>query len=423
MLNSAVNLLEQVMTALKAEIEAKSARLLLSSSAESGSQPNNPIISELLQKGFVYILKESTDPILKMMIKSYQGDVISQFNLGISFETGEHEIGVNFTSARLQFELAGQQMSRLAQEYDSGSLTNGYNLLNLAAFDFSIRANWRLVEYYKQGKGGLTLNNLKANELFRETMLQKSKLFGIIFSPEDVLDEEVLDLVIKSIGGDANAQFDLSQRFKNGTQGLKRNETMAQTLFDFSKRLAFAEDEVRIGTVFLSGIHLPENHREAYHYYIDGAIHGSVNALYLLGVCSEYGVGTVRSISRAIDYYRQADSWSELLAPGLQIQLKEKKIKFPEILQQPVVSFPTTSAPTSQLVVAKPSVAPLRAESLRPLQLLAKVANTRRKLRVHASPPQPAITPMLLRLRKQSAKKPATVQPAKKGKKKKGLRI
>lgn len=155
----------------------------------------------------------------------------------------------------------------------------GVELFQRAADLGDADAMCNLALAYKEGVGGLTMNETKAVELYRRA----TEL------------------------GNADAMTELGQAYAEGQGGLAKDWNRALELYRRAADLGDTTAMNYLGLAYMLGRPgLAVNYEKAIGLFQRAAEHGNVRAYYGLGVAYEKGLGVVRDMSTAKEFFRRA---------------------------------------------------------------------------------------------------------------------
>ena len=99
-------------------------------------------------------------------------------------------------------------------------------------------------------------------------------------------DEEVFDdgLHFAAKQGDSEAQYQLGIAYRDGGQGVVRNDLLAVRWFYFAASQGHSHAAASLGVMYQNGLGVPQNDGEAVRLYRRGADQGSAFAQFYLGV-------------------------------------------------------------------------------------------------------------------------------------------
>jgi localization factor PodJL len=91
--------------------------------------------------------------------------------------------------------------------------------------------------------------------------------------------------------GDASAQYEIGQRYANGSGGVPQDNEQAAYWLNRAAEQGLAPAQYRLGTMFEKGLGLPENPTKARTWYERAAAQGNVKAMHNLAVMQAEGAG------------------------------------------------------------------------------------------------------------------------------------
>ncbi|WP_461494265.1 peptidoglycan-binding protein [Pyruvatibacter sp.] len=91
--------------------------------------------------------------------------------------------------------------------------------------------------------------------------------------------------------GDASAQYEIGQRYANGSSGVPQDNEQAAYWLNRAAEQGLAPAQYRLGTMFEKGLGLPENPTKARTWYERAAAQGNVKAMHNLAVMQAEGAG------------------------------------------------------------------------------------------------------------------------------------
>lgn len=99
--------------------------------------------------------------------------------------------------------------------------------------------------------------------------------------------------------GDAAAQYEIGQRYANGSGGLPQDNDQAAYWLNRSADQGLAAAQYRLGTMFEKGVGVPENPTKARTWYERAAAQGNVKAMHNLAVMQAEGAGGPQDFAAA----------------------------------------------------------------------------------------------------------------------------
>lgn len=91
--------------------------------------------------------------------------------------------------------------------------------------------------------------------------------------------------------GDASAQYEIGQRYANGSSGVPQDNEQAAYWLNRAAEQGLAPAQYRLGTMFEKGLGLPENPTKARTWYERASAQGNVKAMHNLAVMQAEGAG------------------------------------------------------------------------------------------------------------------------------------
>ena len=105
--------------------------------------------------------------------------------------------------------------------------------------------------------------------------------------------------------GDARAQYYLGMMYANG-EGVPENDRQAAHWFRKSARQGNAQSQYHLGMMYANGEGVPEDDTQAVYWFRKSAKQGDARAQFNLGVMYEFGEGVPEDDRQAVNWYRQA---------------------------------------------------------------------------------------------------------------------
>ena len=131
----------------------------------------------------------------------------------------------------------------------------------------------------------------------------------------------------------AKANNSLADCYYRGIGTQKNLEKATAILEEFAKKGETADYEDgcemacrNLGIVYLEGKAVPKDYGKAYDLFFLASLFGDVSATNCLGWCYENGYGTERNIEMAIECYKEAAEYGNLIAKNNLKRLKKKGI-------------------------------------------------------------------------------------------------
>lgn len=106
--------------------------------------------------------------------------------------------------------------------------------------------------------------------------------------------------------GDAVAQYEIGQRYANGSNGVPQDYDQAAFWFNRAAEQGLAPAQYRLGTLFEKGLGTPENPTKARTWYERAAGQGNVKAMHNLAVMQAEGAGGPQDFAAAARNFEQA---------------------------------------------------------------------------------------------------------------------
>ncbi|MCQ4053353.1 tetratricopeptide repeat protein [Aeromonas sp. SG16] len=117
--------------------------------------------------------------------------------------------------------------------------------------------------------------------------------------------DEITALIKAAEEGDADAQFELGQKYKDGDV-VESNIHRATEWYLKAAEQDHAQSQFTLGELYRRGDVLEQNNKMAYHWYSKAAENGNANAQYLFGVMHQIGKGTEKNDKKAAYWFRKA---------------------------------------------------------------------------------------------------------------------
>jgi TPR repeat protein len=257
-----------------------------------------------------------------------QGDVVSQFNLGVSYDNGTGGLGKDQSEAIKWYRKAAEQGFATAQVSVGDYYNFGFGSLNRdeveahkwyrkAADQGHATAQFNMGVSYDNGTGGLGKDQSEAIKWFRKAADQ-----GLAVSQNKVGD--FYNFGFGGLGKDeveaykwyrkaadqglAIAQFNIGVKYDNGTGGLAKDQSEAIKWLRKAAEQGHVVAQARVGNYYSFGHGgLNKDEVEAIKWYRKAADQGLAIAQYNMGVNYVNGTGgLVKDEAEAIKWYRKA---------------------------------------------------------------------------------------------------------------------
>jgi TPR repeat protein len=139
------------------------------------------------------------------------------------------------------------------------------------------------------------------------SMVAQSPNSGLDFEPSATASERAWaeSLEVKSEGGSAEAQYELSKAYMEG-RILIKDVGKAVKWVRAAARQGLPEAEVNLGILYHSGPGVPRDDLKALYWMKKAADQGDAKAEYNMGVIYVYGQGVQKDLSEAVRWYAKA---------------------------------------------------------------------------------------------------------------------
>ena len=124
--------------------------------------------------------------------------------------------------------------------------------------------------------------------------------------PPAMLRESFVKLQNAAASGDAEAQFRLGLLYRNGDNGVTKDDAEAATWYRKAAEQGYAKAQLTLGYMLAEGLGVAKNDAEAVSWYRKAAGRGDVHAQYYLGLMIYSGRGMPKDETEAVSWFRRA---------------------------------------------------------------------------------------------------------------------
>jgi TPR repeat protein len=228
----------------------------------------------------------ATDKIADLRMKAENGDVQSQYELGVAFDFGKLGLEKNYTEAVKWFRKAAEQNNAAAQD----NLGQCYAAGEGVEQDYAGAAKW----YRKAAEQNYVPAQYNLAVAYDNGL-------GV---PND--DGEAAKWYQKAAEQNyAPAQFNLAQFYRAG-RGITKDEAEATKWFQKAADQNFAKAEAALGFCYINGVGVEQDTSQAIKWYRKAAEQNDNSAQYDLGLCYANGEGVSKNYAEAYKWWTLA---------------------------------------------------------------------------------------------------------------------
>jgi hypothetical protein len=242
-------------------------------------------------------------------LKSFYANTAPEFQAKISFAEFERSYGGEFVKDGADLtavENIEPQLSAEPSTTPSGRLhVNGLFLLTNGQVNFTY-------EYFHRSSGW-----------------QLAGMHIVLDMRDHDFEAIVAELRKKAKGGDADAQFNLGLRLRDGT-GTPRNDVEAVYWYRKAAEQGNTNAQLTLGYMLATGQGVTKNEAEGVAWYRKAAEHGDAHAQRYLGVMLASGTGVAQDRTEAALWFRKAAEQGEVVAQDLYAGMLEEGISMPK---------------------------------------------------------------------------------------------